>query len=49
MTLYDDLHTYNGDPIHKVYGDCDYQINTGELGCVDEDMDGYIDNLNDWD
>lgn len=39
----DDLDTYNGNPVHDMYVDFDYQINT------DEDMANYIDNLNNWD
>lgn len=49
MDELDDLDTYNGDSIHDMYVDNDYQINTSELGYVDEDMDDYIDKLNDWD
>ena len=43
------LGTYDGDTVHDMYVDYDYQINTGELGYVDKDMADYIDNLNDWD
>lgn len=49
MDELDDLGTYDGDTVHDMYVDYDYQINTGELGYVDEDMDDYVDNLNDWD
>lgn len=49
MDALDDLGTYDGDTVHDMYVDYDYQINTGELGYVDEDIDEYIDNLNDWD
>lgn len=48
---YDDLDTYNGDTIHDMYVDSEYEINTGELPEVfdEADLDEYIDNLNDWD
>lgn len=48
---YDDLDTYNGDTIHDMYVDSDYEINTGELPDVFDDaaLDEYIANLNDWD
>ena len=48
---YEDLDIYNGDTIHDMYVDSDYQINTGELPEVfdEADLDDYIDNLNDWD
>ncbi|MCM1141547.1 MAG: hypothetical protein NC453_23495 [Muribaculum sp.] len=51
MEYYDDLDTYNGDTIHDLYVDSDYEINTGELPEVfdETDLDDYIDNLNDWD
>ena len=49
MDELDDLGTYDGDTVHDMYVDYDYQFNTGELDYVDEDMDDYIDNLNDWD
>lgn len=49
MNELEDLGTYDGDTVHDMYVDYDYQINTGELGYVDEDMDDYVDNLNDWD
>lgn len=49
MDELDDLGTYDGDTVHDMYVDYDYQINTGELGYVDEDMDNYLYNLNDWD
>lgn len=47
---FDDLDT-NGDTIHDIYVDSDYDINTGELPEIfDEvDLDDFIDNLNDWD
>lgn len=31
MDELDDLDLYNGDPIHDMYVDADYEINTGEL------------------
>lgn len=46
---FDDLDTYNGDTVHDMYVDNDYEINTGELGYVDEDMDDSLDDLNNWD
>ncbi|MCM1142855.1 MAG: hypothetical protein NC453_30175 [Muribaculum sp.] len=48
---FDDLDTYNGDTIHDMYVDSDYEINTGEFPeALDEvDLDDYMDNLNDWD
>ena len=49
MDELEDLGAYDGDTVHDMYVDYDYQINTGELGYVDEDMDDYVDNLNDWD
>ena len=51
MTDYDDLDTYNGDPVHDMEVDYDFHINTGELSDIfdDTDLDQFIDNLNDWD
>ena len=48
---FEDLDTYNGDTIHDMYVDSDYEINTGEIPEVfdEADLDDYIDNLNDWD
>ncbi len=43
MDELDDLGTYDGDTVHDMYVDYDYQINTGE------DIDTFIDNLDDWD
>lgn len=37
------LVTYNGDTVHDMYVDYDCQIN------IDEDIDTFVDNLNDWD
>lgn len=51
MNEYDDLDTYNGDPVHDGWVDFDYNENTGELSGLFEDTDinDFIDNLNDWD
>ena len=51
MTDYDDLDTYNGDPVHDGWVDFDFNKNTGELSCLfeDTDIETFIDNLNDWD
>lgn len=51
MDEYDDLDTYNGEPVHDGWVDFDYYENTGELsGLFEEtDLDQFIDNLNDWD
>ena len=51
MTDYDELDTYNGDPVHDMEVDYDFHINTGELSDIfdDTDLDQFIDNLNDWD
>ena len=51
MDEYDDLDTYNGDPVHDGWVDFDYHENTGELPYVEDeaDLDNFIDNLNDWD
>ena len=48
---YDDLDTYDGDPVHDSRVDFDYNENTGELSDIfdDTDLDQFIDNLNDWD
>lgn len=48
---YEDLDTYNGDTIHDMYVDSDYEINTGELPDIfdETERDDYIDNLKDWD
>lgn len=47
--MFDGLDTYDGDTVHDMYVDYDYQINTAQLGYVNEDMDHHIDNLNEWD
>lgn len=46
---YDDLDTYNGDPVHDSWVDFDYNENTGELSeLFDEaDLDDFVNNLND--
>lgn len=51
MKVYDDLDTYNGDPVHDGGVDFDYNENTGELSELfdESDLDQFIDNLNDWD
>ena len=51
MSYYDDLDTYNGDPVHDGWVDFDYNEHAGELSDLFEetDLDQYIDNLNDWD
>lgn len=37
--VYDDLGTYNGDPVHDGWVDFDYNENTGELSDPFEDSD----------
>lgn len=51
MIDYDDLNIYNGDTEHDMWVDFDYHVNTDELPKVfnDEDIDEYVNNLNDWD
>ena len=51
MDEYDDLNTYNGDPVHDGWVDFDYHENTGELTELfdESELDQYIDNFNDWD
>ena len=51
MDDYDDLDSYNGDPLHDGWVDFDCNENTGELSDLfdETDLDQYIDNLNDWD
>ena len=51
MDDYDDLDSYNGDPLHDGWVDFDYNENTGELSDLfdDTDLDKYIDNLDDLD
>ncbi len=43
MDEFDELGTYDGNAVHDMYVDYDYQINTNE------DIDSFIDNLDDWD
>ena len=47
----DNLDMYNGDAVHDMWVDTDYNENTGELPYVEDatDLDNYLDNLNDWD
>lgn len=50
MDEYEDLDAYNGDTIHDMWVDFDYYENTGTPDVFDEDnLDEFIDNLNDWD
>lgn len=50
MDEYDDLETYNGDTEYDMWVDFDNYENTGNLDVFDEDnLDDYVDNLNDWD
>lgn len=50
MDEYDDLSTYNGDAVHDMWVDFDHDENTGPPDVFDEDnLDEYVDNLNDWD
>ena len=51
MDEYNDLDSYNGDPLHDGWVDFDYNENTGELSDTfeDTDLDQYIDNLDDLD
>lgn len=51
MTDYDELDTYDGDPVLDGWVDFDYNESTGELSdhFEDTDLDKFIDNLNDWD
>lgn len=49
MDELDDLSTYDGDVIHDMYVDDDYEINTGELDYVDNDPDECSDNTDGWD
>jgi len=43
MDELNELDAYNGDTEHNMYVDYDYQINTTE------DIDTFIENLDDWD
>ena len=50
MSEYDDLNTYNGDPVHDGWVDYDHYQNTGEPDVFDEeDIDEIVDELIDWD
>ena len=51
MDDYNDLDSYNGDPLHDGWVDFDYNENTGELSDLfdETDLDQYIDNLDDLD
>ena len=50
MDEYDDLDTYNGETVHDMWVDFDNYENTGNPDVFDEDnLDEYINNLNDWD
>lgn len=51
MDEYEDLDMYNGNPAHDMNVDFDRHMNTGELPELfeEEDMNIFIDNLNDWD
>lgn len=48
MDEYEDLNTYNGDPVHDMWVDFDYNENTSELSGLieDTDLNQYINNLN---
>jgi len=48
---YDDLDAYNGNTEHNSWVDFEYHESTGELSVLfdDTNIDGYINNLNDWD
>lgn len=46
----DELNTYNDDTVHDMWVDFDRYENTGTPEVFDEDnLDNFIDNLNDWD
>ena len=50
MAEYDDLDVYNGDAVHHMLVDFDNYENTGTPDVFDDDnLDEYIDNLDDWD
>lgn len=50
MDEYDDLGTYNGDAVHDMWVDFDSYENTSTPDVYDEDnLDEFVDNLNDWD
>lgn len=44
MDEYDDLDAYDGDPVHDMWVDSDYNENTGELSDLfDDEADGDVD------
>lgn len=49
MDEYEDFDAYNRDIEHDMWGDFDYNENTGELSGIfdDTDLDQFIDNLDD--
>lgn len=50
MYEYEDLYMYNGDTEHDMWVDFDRYENTGAPDIFDEDnLDDFVDNLNDWD
>ena len=50
MDDYDDLDANNGDAVHDMWFDFSNYENTSAPGVCDEDnLDEYIDELNDWD
>lgn len=51
MEEYEDLDAYNGDTEHDMWVGCYYNENKGDLSGFfeDNDMESYINNLNDWD
>lgn len=50
MDDYDDLDANNGDAVHDMWVDFNNYENTSPPDVFDEDnLDEYIDNLNDWD
>ena len=50
MDEYDDLDAYNGDSVHDMWVDCNQYENTGTPKVFDDDnLNDYVNNLNDWD
>ena len=50
MNELDDLGPYNGDTEHDMWVDFDNYVNTGAPDVFDQDnLDEFIDSLNDWD
>ena len=51
ISEYDNLDSYNGDPVYDGWVDFDYNENTGELSELFDEtyLDQSIDDLNDWD